>query len=240
MALPHMGGERMSVPFYLEVGSEEIPDWMIVPALNHLQDAFQRWLDGNAVGGKVTGVDATPRRLVLRAEGFRARQEDATEVLMGPPKSAGEGAVRGFAKKTGATIEQLESETTAKGEYWKFVRAVPGRDTADLLGEALPGLILGIPWPKTMYWVGKSGPRWIRPIRWLVATLGDDVVSFEIAGVRSGRESHGHRVLGAAGVILSAEERRAKIGAGHRDAASPEVLLGGGRRGQAGARSSSR
>jgi glycyl-tRNA synthetase beta chain len=201
----------VSVPFYLEVGSEEIPDWMIVPALNHLQDAFQRWLDANQVGGKVARVDATPRRLVLRAEGLRARQEDSTEVLMGPPKSAGEGAVRGFAKKTGATTDQLQTEVTPKGEYWEFVRAVPGRNTADLLGEALPGLILGIPWPKTMYWAGKTGPRWIRPIRWLVATLGDDVVPFEIAGVHSGRESQGHRLLGASGVILSADDRRAKI-----------------------------
>jgi glycyl-tRNA synthetase beta chain len=205
----------VSVPFFLEIGSEEIPDWMIVPALNHLQDAFQRWLDANQVGGQVARVDATPRRLVLRAEGLRVRQEDATEVLMGPPKSAGEGAVRGFAKKTGATIDQLQTETTPKGEYWKFIRAVPGRNTADLLSEALPGLILGIPWPKTMYWAasdqGKPGPRWIRPIRWLVATLGNDVVPFEIAGVRSGRESQGHRLLGAGGVILSADERRAKI-----------------------------
>jgi glycyl-tRNA synthetase beta chain len=203
----------VSLPFYLEIGSEEIPDWMIVPALNHLQDSFQSWLDGNQVGGKVARVDATPRRLVLRAEGLRARQEDSTEVLMGPPKSAGEGAMRGFAKKSGATVEQLQTETTPKGEYWKFTRALPGRNTADLLSEALPGLILGIPWPKTMYWTGKNGPRWIRPIRWLVALLGDEVVPFEIAGVRSGdkSESQGHRMLGLNGVILSADDRRAKI-----------------------------
>jgi glycyl-tRNA synthetase beta chain len=199
------------VPFYLEVGSEEIPDWMVVPALNHLQDSFQSWLDANQVGGKVARVDATPRRLVLRAEGLRERQEDSTEVLMGPPKSVGEGAMRGFAKKSGATIDQLQTETTPKGEYWKFIRAVPGRNAADLLSEALPGLILGIPWPKTMYWTGKNGRRWIRPIRWLVALLGDDVVPFEIAGVHSGRESQGHRVLGHKGVIVSAGERRAKI-----------------------------
>ena len=201
----------MSLPFYLEIGSEEIPDWMIVPALNHLQDAFQSWLDANQVGGRVMRTDATPRRLVLQAEGLRARQEDSTEVVMGPPKSAGEGAARGFAKKNGTTVDQLQSETTPKGEYWKFVRNVPGRNTADLLGDALPGLILGIPWPKAMYWTGKTGPRWIRPIRWLVALLGDEVVPFEIAGVRSGRESQGHRLLGASGVIVSADERRAKI-----------------------------
>jgi glycyl-tRNA synthetase beta chain len=201
----------VSLPFYLEIGSEEIPDWMIVPALNHLQDAFQSWLDANQVGGRVMRTDATPRRLVLQAEGLRARQEDSTEVVMGPPKSAGEGAARGFAKKNGTTVDQLQSETTPKGEYWKFVRNVPGRNTADLLGDALPGLILGIPWPKAMYWTGKTGPRWIRPIRWLVALLGDEVVPFEIAGVRSGRESQGHRLLGASGVIVSADERRAKI-----------------------------
>jgi glycyl-tRNA synthetase beta chain len=199
------------LPFYIEIGSEEIPDWMIVPALNHLQDSFQSCLDGSQVGGRVTRVGATPRRLVLQAEGLRESQEDSTEVVMGPPKSAGEGALRGFAKKSGATVDQLQTETTAKGEYWKFTRAVPGRNTADLLSEALPGLILGIPWPKTMYWTGKTGPRWIRPIRWLVALLGDDVVPFEIAGVRSGRESQGHRMLGVKGVIVSADERRAKI-----------------------------
>jgi len=209
------------LPFFLEVGSEEIPDWMIVPALNHLQDAFQRWLDANQVGGRVTGVDATPRRLVLRAEGLRARQEDATEVISGPPKRHGgisyrdpeqeDKALAGFLKKFGARSDQLFILDTPKGHRWAFERPVPGRNTADLLSEALPGLILGIPWPKTMYWAGKTGPRWIRPIRWLVALLGDDVVPFEIAGVRSGRESQGHRLLGASGVILSADERRAKI-----------------------------
>jgi glycyl-tRNA synthetase beta chain len=201
------------LPFYIEIGSEEIPDWMIVPALNHLQDSFQSCLDGSQVGGRVTRVGATPRRLVLQAEGLRESQEDSTEVVMGPPKSAGEGALRGFAKKSGATVDQLQTETTAKGEYWKFTRAVPGRNTADLLSEALPGLILGIPWPKTMYWTGKNGPRWIRPIRWLVALLGDEVVPFEIAGVRSGDKSRsqGHRTLGLNGVIVSADDRRAKI-----------------------------
>jgi len=203
----------LSLPIYLEIGSEEIPDWMIVPALNHLQDAFQRWLDTNQIGGRVARVDATPRRLVLRAEGLRARQEDSTEVVTGPPKSAGEGAARGFAKKQGTAIDQLQTETTAKGEYWKFVRNVPGRAAADLLSEALPGLILGIPWPKTMCWTGKGGPRWIRPIRWLAALLGEDVVPFQIAGVKSGghEQSQGHRLLGAKGVIVSADERRAKI-----------------------------
>ena len=74
----------MSLPFLLEIGTEEIPDWMIVPALNNLQDMFQALLDQQALGGRVTSVDATPRRLVLRAEGLLDRQADVEELLMGP------------------------------------------------------------------------------------------------------------------------------------------------------------
>ena len=95
---------------------------------------------------------------------------------------------------------------------------MPGRHIGPT-GEALPGLILGIPWPKTMYWAGKTGPRWIRPIRWLVALLADDVVPFEIGGVAR-TAGAGRRLRGTTapatnsaknGVILSADERRAKI-----------------------------
>src|SRR5207253_1916835 len=87
--------------------------------------------------------------------------------------------------------------------------------------------ILKISFPKTMYWAGKNGPRFIRPIRWIVALLGGEVVPFEIADIKSGNLSAGHRQLGAShvpvtiqsyesklrenGVILSAAERRRKI-----------------------------
>ncbi len=67
----------------------------------------------------------------------------------------------------------------------------------DILAESLPGIILKISFPKTMYWTGKSGPRFIRPIRWIVALLGDEVVPFEIAGVHSGNVTYGHRRLAA-------------------------------------------
>ena len=91
-------------------------------------------------------------------------------------------------------------------------------------------MILGIYFPKTMYWTGKGGPRFIRPIRWIVALLGDDIIPFELAGVRSGALTSGHRRLGAREiavttadyeqrlrdhyVILSAEERRNRIRGG--------------------------
>jgi glycyl-tRNA synthetase beta chain len=187
----------MSLPFLLEIGTEEIPDWMIVQGLNHLQDAFQKLLDQHVLAGKVSTVDATPRRLVLRAAGLIPQQPDSEELLLGPPKSAGPGAAAGFAKKMGTTADQLGTQCTAKGEYLSFSKKVKGRRTADILAESLPSLIINIPWPKTMYWNGKGSGRFIRPIRWIVALLGNDVVPFEIEGVSSGNTTQGHRILGA-------------------------------------------
>lgn len=213
--------------FLLEIGCEEIPDWMIARALEQMKADFQALLDGNALGGKVSRVDATPRRLALFADGLVERQADKEELAMGPPKSAGAGAAAGFAKKMGTTVDALGVEATAKGEYFSFRKKVAGRATAEVLAEALPGLILGIAWPKTMYWTGKNGARFIRPIRWLVALLDDAVVPFEIAGVKTGNQTRGRRLHGNGaipvtigdyerrleehGVILSAEKRRERI-----------------------------
>jgi glycyl-tRNA synthetase beta chain len=214
----------------LEIGTEEIPDWMIVPALNNLQDMFQALLDQHALRGKVTSVDATPRRLVLRAENLAERQVDTEEIVPGPYKSAGPGAAAGFAKRWGTTLEQLGTHSTPKGEQYLAVKRTQGQPTGAILAREAPNLILKIQWPKTMYWNGKGSERFIRPIRWLVALLGDAVVPFEIGGVQSGNTTVGHRVLGkpsisvtiqdfedqlrANGVILSAAERREKIEAG--------------------------
>ncbi len=219
----------MSLPFLLEIGTEEIPDWMIVPALNNLQDMFQALLDQHVLGGRVAAVDATPRRLVLRAEGLLHRQADVEELVLGPPTSVGAGAAAGFAKKMGTTADQLGTQSTAKGEYFSFAKRTQGQPTGAILARELPNLILKIQWPKTMYWNDKA-TRFIRPIRWLVALLADAVVPFEIAGVQAGNTTAGHRVLGqpsipvtidnfdqqlrANGVLLSAVERREKIESG--------------------------
>src|SRR5689334_14910682 len=117
----------MSLPFLLEIGTEEIPDWMIAAALNQLQDHFQTLLDQNALGGRVTWTDATPRRLTLRADSIIERQADSEELVLGPPKSAGAGAAAGFAKKMGITAGALETQSTAKGEYLAFRKKVEGR-----------------------------------------------------------------------------------------------------------------
>ena len=184
-----------TLPFLLEIGVEEIPDWMIRPALENLRELFNGLLKAHQLPGEVTAVDATPRRLVLRAAGLPSKQTDRSEFVTGPPKSAGEGAAAGFARKLGVEVSALKVTHTAKGEYFSYKKKVKGRRTAEILAEALPDLILKIYFPKTMYWTGKR-ERFIRPIRWIVALLGNKAVAFEIAGVKSGNTTAGHRLLG--------------------------------------------
>jgi glycyl-tRNA synthetase beta chain len=213
----------MSLPFLLEIGTEEIPDWMIPNALENLRLLFEKL----EIPHDTVSLDATPRRLVLRADGLPERQPDRDERVQGPAKSAPPQAVAGFARKQGIKPEDLTTEISGKGEYYVYTKKVAGRLTRDILAEGLPTVVLQLYFPKTMYWTGKGGPRFIRPIRWIVAMLGEEIVPFELAGVRSGALSAGHRRLGAREVavtpadyeqrlrdhhvILSAAERREKI-----------------------------
>jgi glycyl-tRNA synthetase beta chain len=126
---------------------------------------------------------------------------DTEERVTGPRRTAPEKAVEGFARKQGVAPAELSIE----GEYYTYLRKTPGRRMIEVLADSLPGIILKIAFPKTMYWTGKSGPRFIRPIRWIVALLGDDVVPFELAGVHSGNETTGHRRLGSAHIPVTIE-----------------------------------
>ena len=211
----------------LEIGAEEIPDWMLTGALDYLGGAVGDLLQQHQLGAASIRTDATPRRLVVRAEGVIARQADSEERVWGPSKSAPAAAVAGFAKKQGVAPEALEVLSDGKAEKYSCVRKIAGRSAAAILAEALPSLVLKTPFPKSMYWTGKGGVRFIRPIRWIVALLDDAVVPFGIAGIASGNESSGHRKMGAARfpvtyenyeqklrenyVLLSAAERRSRI-----------------------------
>ena len=206
------------LPFLLEIGTEEIPDSMIPAALEYLRSKFP---------GENVRVDATARRLVVRAD-VPARSADREEVVTGPPAAVTGKALDGFCAKQGVTPAELSVVETAKGKYWSFTRKIAGRAAMETLPEELPALIMSIPWPKTMYWPSLGGPKFIRPIRWIVALLDADVVPFECAGIKSSNATFGHRRLGARGplpvtvsdyeqvleenfVIVSAAKRRAKI-----------------------------
>src|SRR5438105_1323298 len=155
----------MSLPFLLEIGTEEIPDWMITRSLVQLKELFEGRMLQNDLSYHNPMIDATPRRLVLRTEGIQDRKDDKWEIVKGPPKDI---AFKGnaltkagiaFAKRCNATQDDLFVQATDKGDYIAYRMVIPGRETHDILAEALPDIILGIHFPKTMYWTAKTGPR---------------------------------------------------------------------------------
>ena len=201
----------------LEVGTEEIPDWMIGGALKDLEKRLVEGLKKFELGDGVrVSAEATPRRLLLVAEGIATRQADRVETLKGPPRSIAYDesgnptkAAEGFARRAGVAVEQLQAGEDGK---LSVERSIEGRRAAEILAEFLPEAIVGVHFPKTMYWTAKTGPRFIRPIRWLLALFDGQVVPFEIAGVRSGQTTCGHRRLGSSSIEVSgAADYRSKL-----------------------------
>jgi glycyl-tRNA synthetase beta chain len=212
----------------LEIGVEEIPAWMIEPALEDFRKKLAQAFAGERLGEPQLELHATPRRITAHAADLPAIQPDMEELLAGPPKAAPPQAAEAFAKKCGVSRKRLHVMATPKGEYWAYKKKTKGQKTAALLRTLLPATILKIYWPKTMYWGNKSGPRFIRPIRSLLALFDGKVVRFEIGGVKSGAVTFGHRLLGLPrlkvggfdeyvrvlrenGVILDAQERFNRI-----------------------------
>ena len=138
---PSRRGGGVSLDFLLEIGTEEIPHWMIPGALAQLAK-----MD---LLGATPQVDATPRRLVVRAEGLPERTPDSEQIVKGPPITAGDKAAEGFAKKQGADASALRKA----GNYYELVKKRSrARACAIFWPNRLPAAILGIQWPKTMYW----------------------------------------------------------------------------------------
>jgi len=187
--------------FLLEIGCEEIPARMIAAASKELKKRVDDLLvrEHLSVGGEVSSLD-TPRRLAVLAPDIAAAQPDVTEELTGPAVAIAfkDGqptpAAHAFAKKVGLEISRLNRITTAKGEYIAAKTTKKGRVASEILSELLPKELAGIYWPKSMYW-RKPSERFVRPVRWLVAMLDEEVIPLEFDGVRASDRSMGHRIL---------------------------------------------
>ena len=193
--------------FLLEIGCEEIPARMIDGAAADLA-ARVGSLIGRESLGDATQVKAfsSPRRLAVQAS-VTASQNDVTEQVTGPSSSVAfkdgqpTGAAQAFARKNGIDVSQLVRVETPKGEYLAATVIKKGRTSDQVLAELLPKEINSIYWPKNMYW-RKRGELFVRPVRWLVAMLDDQVIPLEFDGVIAGNESRGHRLLAAHNVCI--------------------------------------
>jgi len=198
-------------PLLIEIGTEEIPAGVAPRMGASLTAAVEKLLANANVAPDSIRLGVSPRRLLLHAENCPVMQADREETIWGPPERVAfadgksTGAAHGFAKKSGLSLNDFElaDKGDGKGNYMKAVRTVAGRPVAEIIAEAMPGILRKLPSPKQMQWQDGAArsDAFIRPIRWMVARLGDAVIDFSFADVKTGTVSRGHRVHGSTGEI---------------------------------------
>lgn len=220
--------------FLLEIGTEEIPAKFSPGTMTQLEEQARKRLAELRLPFAELKSFATPRRLALMVTGLEAKQDDLSMEVKGPAVKAAYDAnkvptkaAQGFARGQGVSVEDLFVQEL-KGVPYVFARkSETGLETKALLPQLAQDLINGLHFPKPMRW-GDLDFHFARPIRWIVALYGTEVVPFEFVGLKSGRTSRGHRTLATdvvsleqpsdyretlrdAFVMVDAEERRTDI-----------------------------
>jgi glycyl-tRNA synthetase beta chain len=186
----------------LEIGTEEIPARMVQAALEALGRGLVEAISTAGLGTASARLYGTPRRLAVLLDGVAARQPDQDSEITGPPVTAAydaQGAptraALGFARAQGVAVGDLKRMRTPKGECVGLRRTIAGRSAAQVLAEAIPAIVGGLYFPKTMRW-GNGAHRFVRPVHSVVALFDGEVIETTFAGVASGRATFGHRVGG--------------------------------------------
>src|SRR5580698_2071922 len=204
---------RAMAEFLFEIGLEEVPARMVAGAQAELERRVVGMLERERLvsAGVESRSFATPRRLAVWVKDVAARQEDVAEELVGPSVKVGykDGAATpaafAFAKKAGINVEDLKTITNAKGEYLAATSVKAGRGAAEVIAAELPKELAGIYWAKNMYWRAGRPERFVRPVRWMVALLGSEMVPVEFGGYVAESVTYGHRVLsGDSAIALTA------------------------------------
>ncbi|HEX9904935.1 MAG TPA: glycine--tRNA ligase subunit beta, partial [Propylenella sp.] len=236
----------------LELFSEEIPARMQRQAAADLRRMVTDGLVAAGLTYEGAKAFATPRRLALTMQGVTARSPDMREEKRGPRVGAPAKAIDGFLRSAGlSSIDQARIERDPKkGDFYVAAVDKPGRPAEEIVAEIVPEVIRAFPWPKSMRWGARSAEpgtpvsppeaegtaslRWVRPLRSILCTFGPEteeptVPDFEVAGLKAGNVTYGHRfmagdapirvrrfndyvpALEAARVVLDADRRKAIV-----------------------------
>ncbi|MFE0503372.1 glycine--tRNA ligase subunit beta [Peribacillus butanolivorans] len=200
----------------LEIGLEEMPARFVTASMKQLSDKVQKWLKEKAIEFGAVEAFSTPRRLAILVKDVSESQKDIEEEAKGPAKKIAldsEGnwskAALGFVRGQGMTAEDIYFKELKGIEYAHVNKFIKGQPTSQLLSE-LQEIISGMTFPKNMRWANQD-LRFVRPIKWLIALFGNEVVPFSIADVETGRETKGHRFLGEVAMIEAPEQYEATL-----------------------------
>lgn len=201
----------MTKQLLLEIGMEEVPARFIRGAVEQLGQKLTKWLTDSRISYSTVRLYATPRRMAVIISDVNEQQTDLDEEVKGPSlriAKDNEGqwtkAALGFMKGQGITENEVYEKEMAEVIYIYARKSSKGAPTLQLLEQHLQDLIQSMVFPKNMRW-GSYDLKFIRPIRWMVALFGSEVIPLEITGVTAGRLSKGHRFLGGDTVISSPE-----------------------------------
>jgi glycyl-tRNA synthetase len=222
--------------FLLEIGVEELPHADLNSAIAQLRTNTAKLLKAHRLENDGIQVWGTPRRLVVLVKSLTPRQPNLSSTVKGPPASRAfdpdgnpSKAALGFARSKGIQVDELETQEIDGGSYLVANVHEIGKSSLQILSEALPDLIAGLRFDKTMRW-NASNVAFSRPIRWLLALFGSQLIPFMYAGIPSDRNTHLLRfsspeqlavetpsqykkALADQGIILDPEERLKAIAA---------------------------
>ncbi|HOJ14205.1 MAG TPA: glycine--tRNA ligase subunit beta, partial [Deltaproteobacteria bacterium] len=191
----------MTETLLFEIGTEEIPSAFIDPAVEFMRAYLAKALDGLRLSHGEMKAFSTPRRLAILVRDVPDTMPDTVETKMGPPKAVAfdkDGkptkAGLGFAANCGVDIGDVTVTTTPKGEYLCVTKTTPGRPAREVLPGMLEDMIQKIPFPKTMRW-SNPGVRFARPVHWILAIFGAEVLPVSFGSVSSGRFTYGNRFM---------------------------------------------
>ena len=194
---------RQPQTFLLEIGSEELPATDLETAVAQLKAVMPTFLENLRLSHGHIAVYGTPRRLVVLVKELAARQTDLEMEVKGPPADRAfdaDGrptkAAEGFARSRGLSLSDLQIVTEGDRRYVAALVREEGKPGPVVLAEALPDLVAGLKFEKSMRW-NSSNVSYSRPLRWLTALYGTEIVSFSYAGVQSGPISRGLRPYGS-------------------------------------------
>ncbi|MGA9524753.1 MAG: glycine--tRNA ligase subunit beta [Myxococcaceae bacterium] len=191
----------MASDLLLEIGAEELPASFIEPALEDLRKVIAERMQAARLNHGDVQVFGTPRRLAVWVKNVAAKSEDITREVTGPSAKAAfdqDGkptrAAEKFAESLGLTVDKLQRVQTPKGEYLGGKVEEKGRPAQEILSEVLQTAVHSINFRKSMRW-GDVDLSFARPLHWIVALLGEEVIPVVFGDVRSGRVTKGHRFL---------------------------------------------
>lgn len=201
----------MSHTFLMEIGLEEIPAHVVTPSAAQLVEKTEKFLKEQRMDFDEVQTYSTPRRLTVKVTGLADKQPDIQEEAKGPAKKIAydkdgnwSKAAQGFARGQGVSVDDIFFKELKGTEYVYVKKFIEGKAAADVM-QGMRDVAMDLKFPTMMRW-GTNDFQYVRPIRWIVAMLDDQVIPFKILNIESGNISQGHRFLGKPVELKSADD----------------------------------